>query len=162
VFGAPAPPGELRLVLALWDLETDQGRKSFNHNWGNLVEKDPSRPHYVATDSGNIRRFQAFPSHADGAAELLRELERKDPWRAGLATAHPVEFARALKGPPAYYEAPVKRYSRALTARWLRYRHLGAGSVRQIRNGSLGILVTLGVICAIVQRRTWLAKTMNS
>lgn len=118
-------PSAIRLLLALWDLETAAGGSMYNHNWGNMVVGDhPGHPYYVADDSGNLRRFRAYDSAAEGAADWLRQLFRADkPWAEGLATGDPKRFARALKA-GGYYEAPLERYTRTLVERWRKYPHL--------------------------------------
>lgn len=127
----PITEGVLRLLLALWDLETDAGRAQFNHNFGNMIQVTDG-PFYRALDSGNPRRFVAFPSVQAGARGFVRQLTRdsRAHWREGLLSEDPMEFARQLKKPPAYYEAPLERYSQTLLRRWRRYSHL-AGDAPQ-------------------------------
>lgn len=121
--GKPAPDGQLRLLLALWDLETDAGRSMFHYNFGNIVLY-PGPPHfYVADDSGNTRRFAAYGTPESGASDFVRLLLRKAVWRQGLESGHPREFAVQLKR-GGYYEAPLSRYVPALIRRWRNYGHL--------------------------------------
>jgi len=118
-------PSALRLLMALWDLETETGAKMFNHNWGNMViGSDKDHPFYVADDSGNLRKFRAYDDVFEGAADWIRQLFRSDkPWGEGIASGDPVVFAQRLKD-GGYYEAPVERYTKTLVGRWQRYPHL--------------------------------------
>jgi hypothetical protein len=122
-------------MLALWDLETAGGRRQWNYNFGNLVAFDESTPYYVADDSGNLRRFQAYSDASAGASEFLRELLSKEQQNRGLHSGNPVVFARGLKA-HGYYEAPVERYAKALAERWERY--AVAASVPQRRSARGG------------------------
>jgi hypothetical protein len=123
--GETVHPLVLRGLLALWDLETDQGNRMWNHNWGNLVlASGREGDHFVADDTGNRREFIAYASAEEGAADFIRELLQKSRWARGLFSGDPRAFAVGLKGPPAYYEASLDRYAKALTARWNRYPHL--------------------------------------
>jgi len=118
-------PSALRLLMALWDLETGAGTSMFNHNWGNMiVGKDVNHPYYLADDSGNLRKFRAYDNVFDGAADWIRQLFRPDkPWADGIASGDPVVFAERLKA-GGYYEAPVERYTKTLVGRWEKYPHL--------------------------------------
>lgn len=118
--------GVLRLLLALWDLETGGGTRMFNNNWGNLVSTLPSQDFYRASDSGNIRRFVSYATPRAGSDAFVRNLIRdsRSHWRAGLLTGNPAIFAHQLRISPAYYEAPESVYTRTLVARWNLYAHL--------------------------------------
>lgn len=123
--GGHVHPLVLRNLLALWDLETAQGARMWNNNWGNLVLRSGrAGDFFVADDSGNSRHFIAYPDALSGADDFIRELLDKDNWRRGLLTGRPDAFAKGLKGPPAYYEASLDRYTRTLVSRWNNYSHL--------------------------------------
>lgn len=126
-FGEAVEPRVMALLLALSDLETATWRSMFNWNHGNQVATRPeSQAFYRALDSGNPRTFRAYPSQDDGALSFVSQVtsDTRPQWHAGLLTGDPTEFARALKGlngGPAYYEAPLDRYTRTLVERWRRY-----------------------------------------
>ena len=131
VFVGPLRPDVLRLVLALWDLETGSGGSEFNFNWGNMVDAGQTGRFYVADDTGHTRHFAAFASQREGADALLRQLTRdsRSEWRAGLATGDPELFVRHLSGEfggPAYFEASPARYLATYLERWDKYPHLNA------------------------------------
>lgn len=122
----PVQDRQLRLLLALWDLETARGQRMWNHNWGNIIETDTSRPFYTADDSGNLRRFKAYLTADEGADDFLGELHFKREWFEPIAKgASPEAFARGLKA-RGYFEAPLDRYARTLRQRWELYPHLSA------------------------------------
>lgn len=125
-FGAPVPGQVLALLMALSDLETGTFQSVFNHNFGNQIATRDSQQFYRALDSGNPRRFRAYPSAFAGARSFVAQVtsDTRPHWRAGLMTGDPVEFARALKGlngGPAYYEAPLGAYTNTLVQRWRSY-----------------------------------------
>lgn len=125
-FGESVQDRQLRLILALWDLETAGGQRQWNHNWGNLVQRDLSQPYYEADDSGNLRQFKAYLTPDEGADDLLRELELKPEWFGPvLQGASPEVFAAGLQA-RGYFEAPLSRYAPALRRRWENFPHLNA------------------------------------
>lgn len=117
--------GALRLLLALWDLETAAGQSQFNNNFGNIIQTQDG-PFYLADDTGNLRRFISYPSAEHGASGLIRQLTRdsRAHWREGLLSGDPSFFAQKLKEVPSYYEAPLDRYRKVLVERWRKYSHL--------------------------------------
>jgi hypothetical protein len=111
----------LALLLAMSDLETAGWARLRNWNFGNIIATDPeAQDWYAANDSGNARKFRAYDSAEDGARAFVNQLMRdsRAVWREGLLSGDPVTFARALKGPPAYYEAPLQAYTEGLQSRW--------------------------------------------
>lgn len=125
-FGEPITAKVLALLMALSDLETATFKSVFNHNFGNQIATRDSQDFYGALDSGNPRRFRAYPDAFAGARSFVAQVtsDTRPHWKAGLLTGDPVEFARALKGlngGPAYYEAPLERYTNTLVERWRSY-----------------------------------------
>ena len=125
-FGEPITAKELALLMALSDLETGTFKSIFNHNFGNQIATRDSQEFYRALDSGNPRRFRSYPDAFAGARSFVAQVtsDTRPEWKAGLLTGDPVEFARALKGlngGPAYYEAPLERYTNTLVQRWRSY-----------------------------------------
>lgn len=166
-----APEGVLRLLLALWDLETAGGKRMWNHNWGNIVATTDARaagvPYYIAEDTGRTRAFRSYDSVILGAQAFVVQLTRdsRAHWRAGLFSGNPATFAKQLRIPPAYYEASLSRYTGTLTRRWRKYAHLdsndipGPGARPSTRKSSgatlfaVTILATVGATIAQVLLR---------
>lgn len=149
--GLTAPA--VRLLLALWDLETAAGAKMWNHNWGNMIVGDaPGHEYFEADDTGRIRRFRSYDSFQDGLVDWLQQLFRTDkPWRDGIASGDPVVFARKLKE-GGYYEAPLERYTKTLLQRWRKYDHLRETPTRRRRArqragnaGAVAVLLLAGI-----------------
>lgn len=123
-FDEPIQDRQLRLLLALWDLETAAGAKQWNFNFGNLVQNDTSMPFFVADDTGNTRRFRSYLTPDDGADDFLGQLEFKPDWFGPLVQgASPEVFARGLKA-GGYFEANLDRYTATLRQRYANYPHL--------------------------------------
>lgn len=137
----PQPtPERVRLLLALWDLETGTGGSQFNFNFGNQIATRPDQNFYVADDSGNTRHFRAYTDALAGARSFVSQLtsDTRPQWVAGLATGDPTEFVRSLKGlngGPEYFEAPFERYRNTFLARWERY----APKARPPRRGTVQV-----------------------
>lgn len=136
-FNEPVRPGVLRLLLALWDLETGAGRLQDNFNFGNQVSTRPATElFYRGIDSGNKRKFRAYRSAKEGAKSFVAQVtsDTRPHWTQGLLTGDPVQFSRGLKncqdaacsvqGPLQYYEAPFDRYTQTLVERHAKYPHL--------------------------------------
>lgn len=127
-FGAAVTPDVLALLLALWDLETAAGAQQFNNNYGNVVAtRTTTQPFYFADDSGNLRKFIAYPTSQEGATDLIATVTRdsRKEWRQGLLSGDPEEFVRALNGQRGgrfkYFEAPFERYLSTFLERWRKY-----------------------------------------
>lgn len=136
-FNEPVRPGVLRLLLALWDLETAGGEKQDNFNFGNQISTRPDREQfYRGIDSGNKRQFRSYPSARAGAKSFVAQVtsDTRPHWEQGLLTQDVVQFSRGLKncqnescsvsGPLSYYEAPFERYTATLQRRYDKYPHL--------------------------------------
>lgn len=123
----PPTPERVRLLLALWDLETGTGGSQRNFNFGNQVATRESQDFYVADDAGNTRHFRAYPSGQAGAASFVAQLtsDTRPEWRDGLASGDPQFFVESLKGLHGggfeYFEAPFEQYLQTFLGRWNRY-----------------------------------------
>lgn len=116
----------VRLLLALWDLETNGGKSMWNYNFGNIIAVSKTQRHFAATDAGNPRIFRDYMSAEEGAEALVTQLTKESRrwWRNGLFTGDPEEFVRALngqRGGPAYFEANFDSYLKGFMARWEKY-----------------------------------------
>lgn len=117
----------LALLAALSDLETGTWRSMGAWNFGNIIATEPNKQRwFVANDSGNLRKFRAYDSAADGAQGFVRQLLRdsRKGWREGLLTGNPTEFVDALAGDRdgiRYFEAARDRYLGTFLARHERY-----------------------------------------
>lgn len=120
--GIDPTANQLALAMAQSALETGQWKQMWHWNFGNLVRSSYPGDYYVANDSGNIREFRAYPDVASGAADYAKQLVvRRPEWREGLLTGDPRQFAKALKTPPAYYEASEERYANSLFPLWRQF-----------------------------------------
>ena len=125
---------ELAYAQAVAWLETGYGRAGQFaaladrgiFNWGAIQRArnpDGSCPQGTTPgiDAGNPRCFYAFPSDLEAARRYLWELT-KNPARSNrvaatlraMASGSPEDVASALKVAPAWYEAPVATYARAV------------------------------------------------
>lgn len=138
-FRTSIPAKVLRLLLALFDLETGSGRLMAGYNFGNIktTATEPSSVvYYVGPDDTPFDKFRVYRSAEDGALGLVTAIHRdsRAEWRAGLLSGDPVEFVRALKGLNgglAYFTAPIERYQKTFLQRWDKYSHLeGAGEAQ--------------------------------
>jgi hypothetical protein len=119
----------LALLLALCDLETATGRKVYNYNLGNIVSTSEEQQWFGGYDSGNARRFRAWPSLFEGARAFAKQLmsTTRPEWRKALLGGDPVVFAQALGGVfggHRYYEASVASYTNTFLQRWQAYKSL--------------------------------------
>jgi hypothetical protein len=155
LFSETVRPDVLRLMLALWDLETDAGRRMWNNNFGNILVNESSQNYYLARDGINVRRFRSWVLDTSGADGFVRQVTSptRPIWSAGLMTGHPQKYAVALKGPPAYYEASVERYTKTLVARWNKYPHLHAAPPGRRSSGGGWLLV--GMLAAYYALQGW-------
>lgn len=114
------------LFLALWQLETGKGARTYNFNMGQ-VNAVADQPWYYQIDGGTPMQKRSYSSREDGVAQLLEQLMRDSrvKWREGFLTGDPVQFVRALKfghSPLEYFEAPYERYLATFCAIWRQYR----------------------------------------
>lgn len=125
-FDAPISLDVLRLLIALWDLETAAGLAQTNNNFGNIIATRDDQLFYSGTDSGNARRFRSYNSVSDGADGLVSQITSatRPHWKAGLMTGDPTNFVVGLKTVPAYFEAPFNQYLTTFLGRWEKYPHL--------------------------------------
>lgn len=142
-YGEEVDPRVLRLLIALWDLETGTGRSSYHWNLGNVVvgqsKRDWFRLKNRATGEFTPHHYRVYRDLDDGAQDLIRTVRSptRPQWEAGLLSGEPDMFVRGLKGVlpgwpkgPEYFEADLERYRLAFRSRWNRYPHLVRGRYR--------------------------------
>jgi len=132
-FGESIRPEVLRLLMALWDLETAGGQSMFNFNHGNVIStRHDTEPFYFAKDRSGDVEFRAYSNAEAGALGLVQQVTSttRPMWHRGLLTGDPVAFSQHLKGQhggPQYYEQDFDIYTATLVRRWEKYPHLVGG-----------------------------------
>ena len=120
VHGRDPSERELAYAQAIASLETGYGRTDQfaamaargQYNWGALQRRpnaDGSCPPNTepGMDAGNPRCFLVFGSDEEAAAQFLRLLTAgRWPGVVPAMRGTPEDVARAMRGPPAYYEGP--------------------------------------------------------
>lgn len=128
-------PNQLALVWAQSALETANWQSMHGFNFGNVIATsqwlEDGKPTIELNDSGNMRLFRVYPDALTGARDYVGTLWRRPERRAGLLSGHPATFARALKVPPAYYEASLERYLGTLVPLWRQFGGRGGATVAQ-------------------------------
>lgn len=140
VWGRQPTERELDYAQAIALLETGYGRAGQfaalaaqgKFNWGALQRArntDGSCPPGTepGLDASHPRCFLVFPSDEEAAAAFLRNLTKRHWPVVEAMRGEPIDVARAMKVPPAYYEAPVEEYARAISNALARIH--GAGGV---------------------------------
>lgn len=126
-FDAPPTQNQLALLLAQSALETGNWERMIHFNFGQLMANTEGKGVNVFWDGdyyedpkgdGNKR---VYHSAEEGAADYVRLLSHREAWRAGLLSGKPDVYAKALKSPPAYYQAPLSGYTVTLTALFRRF-----------------------------------------
>lgn len=103
----PSAP-ELLSVLAVARHETGFGRlgqfgRNDSHNWGAIIcargaqHADESHCFQGAMQGKGAQRWRRYASDVDGAADLIRELERRPLVRAAMALGEPYALAEAMR-----------------------------------------------------------------
>lgn len=159
----PLRPDVLRLLLAQWDLETAGGKAMFNNNFGNIVAVSDEQTFFRSLDSGNPRRFRSYESPGQGALAYIRQLTRdsRAHWRNGLLSGDPVVFAKELRRPPAYYEAPLDRYTKGLVERHKKYAHVHAEAPPDSNTETVSKGLTFSGFIGFTAAGVGLAKLMD-
>lgn len=122
VRGLPPPNASaVQAVQAIARFEGGYGHAWGARNWGAVQckERAPCPPHCVeVTDSDAAGvPYQAcmriYPTHVDGAADLVRQLYRREGVPEALAAGVATRIAERMRA-TAYFEAPAHKYARAI------------------------------------------------
>lgn len=118
VFGRDASTTEAQGVQAVASLETNYGRGQGVNNWGSVHATGGACTSGTDTDANGktyATCFRNYPSHAAGAADLIRTMVKSNvagPLRSGSAS----RVARAMHK-NRYFELDVAEYSKRIEVR---------------------------------------------
>lgn len=146
-------PAALRLLWAMWALETGNGAGFWNGNFGNMMPGAASDQYangwiYLNTSAGKLA-FAAYPTKAAGAYDWLRYFNRPSygpaPVFAAFQAGDPAALAHELKVRGYYGDGSEDDYRNGLIARAKQYVPSTAAPAGSRDSGGGGIAIAVGV-----------------
>lgn len=117
----------IKLLFAMWDLETGGGKGFWNYNFGNMTP-GATEAHYtdgyiILNTSEGPMKFASYPNAENGAEDWIRYFSRKgwEPVIAALMAGNVEEFSHLLKIRGYYGNGAESTYTAGLKNRLKNY-----------------------------------------
>lgn len=151
----------LALMLGQWAIETANGTRVHNFNFGNKKATDNDNYQYFRCwevvkgkkvwydPPSTACKFTAYSSPKEGAVAFVRLLKKRNHWWEGLHTETVEGFVKGLSTRPAYFTADPAKYAKGMKNRMVNYQQYadkyGSSPTSEIIGG---MIVGAGIIWA--------------